>query len=238
MISPLRPSLCLCLFVATAALAMPAQAQSMRGWHHDPFMDSPDRRAPAQPQRQVQVETWRTADAPALLGHGRVKVSAHDAAPPPDDDAPPAAAPIDALPVFEAAVVDRLAAAGYDVADSQAPAQIADVTISRATVVPPEAPHRPISGEMSVGVSTRGTSDGMALAVDLTKPAAAIVETRIDVRIRDAATGRTLWEGHARSQAREGEREAGADAWAQRLARALFAHFPEGTVVETMPGVE
>ena len=210
----------------------------MRGWHHDPFMETPERRGPAQPQRQVQVETWRTADAPALLGRGRIKVLAHDAAPPPDDGAPPAATPIDALPVFEAAVVDRLASAGYDVANSSAPAQIAEVTISHATVVPAEAPHRPVSGAVSVGVSNRGTSYGMALAVDLTKPAAAIVETRIDVRIRDAASGRTLWEGHARSEARDGERDAGADASAQRLARALFAHFPDGTVVETMAGVE
>lgn len=210
----------------------------MRGWHHDPFMAAPDRHAPAEPQRHVQVETWRTADAPALLGHGRIKVSAHEAAPPADDDAPPVAVPIDSMPVFEAAVVDRLAAAGYDVANSQAPAQIAEVTVSHATIVPPEAPHRPVSGEVSVGVSNRGTSYGMALAVDLSKPAAAIVETRIDVRIRDAGSGRVLWEGHARSEARDGEREAGADAWAQRLARALFARFPEGAVVETMAGVE
>lgn len=228
--SRLFPPAALAILIAT-----PLAAQPMRGWHPGYGAEAPAARA--EPQRKVQVETWRTADAPALLGHGRVAVSASDAADQ-DPDAPQAATPIEALPVFEAAVIDRLAAAGYDVAHNDDPAQIAEVTISRTTVVPPEAPHRPVSGEMSVGVSNRGAGYGFALAVDLTKPARAILATEITVRIRDSASKRVLWEGHARSEARDGEPEAGTDAWAQHLTRALFARFPEGTMVPAMPGVE
>lgn len=228
-----------CRSLLPAALAVlfpgPLAAQPAHGWH--PGYGAEATVARAEPQRKVDVETWRTADAPALLGHGRVAVSARDAAAQ-DPDAPPAQTPIEALPVFEAAVIDRLAAAGYDVANGDNPAQIAELTISRTTVVPPEPPHRPVSGEMSVGVSNRGAGYGFALAVDLTKPARAILATEIAVRIRDAASKRVLWEGHARSEARDGEPEAGTDAWAQRLTRALFARFPEGAVVPAMPGVE
>ncbi|MGZ2954721.1 hypothetical protein, partial [Pseudomonas aeruginosa] len=80
-------------------------------------------------------------------------------------------------------------------------------------------------------VSNRGTGFGMALALDLTKPKKAIVATRLDVRIRDKASGRVLWEGHAEGQSREGEAGLDNGAVAARLAAALFAKFPEGQIV-------
>jgi hypothetical protein len=71
----------------------------------------------------------------------------------------------------------------------------------------------------------------MALNVDLTKPRKAIVATRLDVRIRDKASGRVLWEGHAEAQTREDDEGLNNGAVAARLASALFARFEDATVV-------
>ena len=42
-----------------------------------------------------------------------------------------------------------------------------------------EPPHKPVSGEMTMGVSNRGSMMGMAVLVDLTKPDKALISTRL-----------------------------------------------------------
>ncbi|MEO0033085.1 MAG: hypothetical protein RIS94_2843 [Pseudomonadota bacterium] len=209
----------------------PALAQSMSGWGHDSWGhdswgreswrgDSRGERTHAQPSKKIDVETFRATDAASLLGKGRIVVSAAQGA--------------EAewkLPVYEAAVIDELARHGYDTANAADPAQVVQVAVSHDTVVPEEAPHKPVSGAMSTTISNRGTGFGMALAIDLTKPAKAIVSTRLDVRIRDKATNRVLWEGHAQGQSREDDAGLDNGAVAARLAAALFAKFPEGQSV-------
>lgn len=208
--------------------ATPVLAQGMPGgWGHDRWNDgdrwnseSRSARTSTQPTKKVDVETFRAADAAPLLGKGRIVVSAAQGA--------------EAewkLPVYEAAVIDELARRGYDTANAADPAQVVQVAVTHQTVVPEEAPHKPVSGAMSTTVSNRGTAFGMALALDFTKPAKAIVSTRLDVRIRDKATGRVLWEGHAQGQSREDDAGLDNGAVAARLASALFAKFPEGQSV-------
>ncbi|MCW1382386.1 DUF4136 domain-containing protein [Novosphingobium sp. KCTC 2891] len=178
-------------------------------------------RQSAQPARGVEVTAYRAADAGDRLGKGRIVIAALDGG--------------EAewkLPVYEAAVVDELARRGYDTVNAADPGQVAQVGVSHRTVVPEEAPHKPVSGEMSTYVSNRGSGYGLALNVDLSKPRKAIVETRLDVRIRDKASGQTLWEGHAEAQSREGDAGLDNGAVAARLAAALFAKFPEGQMVD------
>jgi hypothetical protein len=215
-----------------AACATPALAQGMPGdrpfgggWHERGGQDGYDQRIGGrqtyQPSKKIDVTAYRAADAVALLGKGRIVVSGE---PGEDSDGK--------LPVYEAAVIDELARRGYDTATAQDPGQIAEIGVSHSVAVPEEAPHKKVSGEMSTTVSNRGSGFGMALAIDLTKPAKAIIGTRLDLRIRDKASGRVLWEGHAEGEAREGDAGLDNGAMAARLASALLKKFPEGEVVQ------
>ena len=232
MIRPHTMSLALIL----AALAAPAFAQGMPsdgpygahrsggGWNdrrEDRHQDQ--LRGSAEPARGIAVTAYRAADAGDALGNGQVVVAAISGG----DE-------LGKLPVYEAAVVDELARRGYDTASSGDRGQIAQIGVMHRTVVPEEAPHKPISGEMSTTISNRGSGFGLALAVDLTKPKKAIVATRLDVRIRDKATGRVLWEGYAEGQAREGDSGLDNGATASRLASALFSRFPEGEILQPL----
>ena len=227
------------------AFAAPATAQrysnGLAGWSDDERVAT---QGNAEPSRKIDVDTFRAADAGDALGKGRiVVVDATPPAPPVPQPTPgmlpgrnDGPSPQSRLPVYEAAVIDQLGRKGYDIATAADPQQLVEITISRDVVVPEEAPHKPISGEVSVGISNRGSGFGGALFIDLSKPRKAIVGTRMDVRIRDKPTGRVLWEGHAQGQARLGDSGADDTRMAARLSGALFAKFPEGKVVQAVPG--
>lgn len=209
------------LSLAVVVAAFPALAQARWG-DDDPRVAS---QGPAEPSSRIDVDAFRAADAGDALGKGRIVVASGPATA--DDDGEP----VDKLPVYEAAVIDQLAGKGYDIAHAADPTQTVQITVSRDIVVPEEAPHKPVSGAVETTISNRGTGFGLALAVDLSKPRKAILATRLDVRIRDKATGRVLWEGHAQGQSRLTDGGADDTHIATRLATALFRRFPEGTVV-------
>lgn len=214
---------CAVLILCLPAIAQ-AQPMPSSGWG-GPMMNqrlrTEDGRRANEPVRKVAVEAFRANDAAALLGKGPITVAA----------APGAEAEWK-LPVYEAAVVDQLAKLGYDTAVSGAEGgQIAQIGITHDVVVPEEAKRKPVSGAMAVGVSNRGNYTAMALNVDLSKPRKAIVSTRLDVRIREKASGRVLWEGHAEAQTREDDEGLDNGAVAARLASALFARFEDATEV-------
>ncbi len=176
---------------------------------------------------------------------------APDSSPPPADTPPPGAPPIapergfghpaygpDYLSpreaaVFEASVVDQLAKAGYDTAvpSASGPAsgpantQVALLHITHTLLTPAEERHSPVSGEMAMGASNHGSMLGFGLNIDLSKPRAALISTTLALRIRDASTGRPLWEGRARIATREGSSHWSQQAIATRLAAALFEGF-------------
>lgn len=202
---------------STSALAQPVPM----GGRWDSPMDQRIGRQNAEPSRKVEVEAFQAADAAALLGKGPITVAAAEGA--------------EAewkLPVYEAAVVDKLAKLGYQTAVSGAEGgQVAQIGIRHEQVMPEEPKRKPVSGAMEVGVSNRGNYTAMALNIDLTKARKAIVSTRLDVRIRDKATNRVLWEGHAETQTREDDDGLNNGAVAARLASALFAKFADAQVV-------
>ncbi|NLR69463.1 DUF4136 domain-containing protein [Novosphingobium sp. ERN07] len=215
------------LLTALIALSLPtaSHAQPMGGrWGGsaiDQRFDGPARRS-TQPAKKVDVTAFQAADAAPLLGKGAITVAAANG--------------VEAewkLPVYEAAVVDQLAKLGYDTAVSGAESgQIAQIGITHSVVAPEEQKRKPVSGAMEVGVSNRGNYQAMALNIDLSKPAKAIIATRLDVRIRDKATDRVLWEGHAEAQTREDDDGLNDGAVAARLATALFARFADAQVVQ------
>jgi len=131
--------------------------------------------------------------------------------------------------VFQDAIAARLGHDGYVIAppgDAAAVGQILELRVSHGLVTPGDPPHKTVSGEAAMGVSNRGSGMSLGIAIDLTKPRGPVVSTRVDVRIRDAATGRALWEGRADMAAREGDGRWPDAKIAARLAGALFDRFP------------
>jgi hypothetical protein len=220
----IRKSLAVAVLLAGLPSIAQAQPYPGSGWDR-PMMNQrlrgDDGRRAIGPARKVDVEAFRAADAAALLGKGPITVAAASGA--------------EAewkLPIYEAAVVDQLAKLGYDTAVSGAEGgQIAQIGITHDMVVPEEAKRKPVSGAMEVGVSNRGNYSALALNIDLSKPRKAIISTRLDVRIRDKASGRVLWEGHAEAQTREDDDGLDNGAVATRLASALFARFEDAAEV-------
>jgi hypothetical protein len=128
---------------------------------------------------------------------------------------------------YAAAVDDRLASLGYQTATTAAAAgQVVELRVSRDVVMPEEGKRNPVSGEMEVGVSNRGTMMGMGINIDLSKPRKALVSTRLEARIKDVASGKTLWEGRADMITRDGSDKWSEGAVATKLAGALFDKFP------------
>lgn len=154
---------------------------------------------------------------PATLGHGPITLGQADQR----------LADGRVQATFEAAVIDRLAAAGYDTTAAMPEGgQQAELRVVQRQVEPAEGRRKPVSGAMEVGVGTHGTSTAIGIAVDLRKPLGALISTRMELRIRDAASGDVLWEGRATMLTREGEDRWSDDAVARKLAGALFDEFP------------
>lgn len=218
------------LLLAAMACAAPAVAQpGWGGWGRSGWGSSMggnwggsrlSRAGSVQDDREGRVDTahFVADDAGNALGHGPIAVTA----------APETSADKDDQAFYEAAVVDQLVKAGYDTTKPDPDGgQVAELRIVRETLVPQETKRKPVSGEMTVGASNRGTFTGMALAVDLSKPKKALVSTRLEARLLDRATGKALWEGRAEIATREGDSKWTQQAIATRLASALFDRFPE-----------
>lgn len=190
------------------------------GWDRPGGPDRGGERGDAAREGKVEVSTFAAeGEVSAALGKGRIAVT----------EAPTGGGVTAAreLATYEAAVIDALARAGYDTANPDpAGGQVAEVRVMRAEAVPEEAPRKPVSGAMTMGVSNHGSMMGMALNVDLTKPRKALISTRLEVRIRARASAAVLWEGRAAMLTRAGDPHWGDGQIAARLAHALFDRFP------------
>jgi hypothetical protein len=224
-----RSLLALTATTALAVAATPALAQrwgypGSYGWGHESRYGSTRDRGS---EGKVEVTRFLADDGAAqALGHGAITVAASEEG---TADAREQA-------TYEAAVIDRLAGAGYDTqAPTGASGQTVELNVLHAEAEPAEAPHKPVSGAMEVGVSNHGSYQALAIGVDLSKPRKALVSTRLEARIRDKASGAVLWEGRADIDTREGDPKWTDQAIAAKLAGALFAGFP-GKNGETIRG--
>lgn len=171
---------------------------------------------------RVQVATF-VANSPgvATLGHGSIVISPNSG-PNALEDGP-----------FEAALADQLVKAGYRTdAPSGAAGQAIEFVVSHELVQPPDPPHNPVTGGVSLGAGSRGWSGvGVGIGIDLSKPRGPLVATRIEARIRDVGTHELLWQGRAEVLSREGDRR-----WTERdiathLTTALFKGFPRPVAI-------
>jgi len=213
-----------------------------RGFDGGSALDSRARTSSRDPREgRVQVSRFIVQDTSAdMLGHGAVAVTSLS-----EQTAPAAAAnrPFDAGPdgtqdylaqnaraSFEAAVVDRLVAVGYDTIHADPTGgQLAEVRVSREVLSPAEIKRKPVSGAAAVEVGTRGSAYGLGVNVDMSKPRRALLSTRLDARIKDRASGKILWEGHSQIATRDGDDKWTDGAIATRLAEALFDDFRKPT---------
>jgi hypothetical protein len=222
---------------AVALLAMAASPALAQRWGYPGGPSGWDRYGWDRPARSIassdrsregKVEVTRfLADGAAAqaLGKGTVSVSSAGAGVADDRE----------RATYEAAVIDRLAAAGYDTAAKAGDdGQTVELNIRHAEIEPAEAPHKPLSGAMEVGVSNRGSYTALGLNLDMRKPLKALMSTRLEARIRDHS-GAVLWEGRADIATRDGDPKWTDQAIATKLAGALFAGFP-GKNGETIRG--
>lgn len=212
---------------ALVALPLPASAQIRGGPFGRSAWGSPygssrldrdwrDRRQQSR-EGQVTAEQFKADGADDLLGAGAIRVQVLP------DSSPQERERLD----YEAAMLDRLGAAGYDISGSGTGAtQVAQIRVVRDVAEPAEERRSPVSGEGSVMVSNRGSAMGLAVNVDLTEPRKALMATRMDLRIIDQASGDVLWEGRASMLTRDQDEDWDSAAIANRLAAALLEGFP------------
>lgn len=244
-------TLCLALPLALALVPVGVAAQGPWG---EPGWPGPGGRhggwigdSAPDPSSSVSVSVFRAIGAEGMLGHGTLRIVPMQPAAEDNPDAPSPtpvseagassgpAAPRGGDPfaletgIFQDAIAARLGHDGYVIAppgDAAAVGQILELRVSHDLVAPGDPPHKTVSGEAAMGVSNRGSGMALGINIDLSKPRGPVVSTRVEVRIRDAATGRALWEGHADMATREGDSRWSDAKVAARLAGALFDRFP------------
>lgn len=209
-----------------------ANAQPMGwgpGWGrpgpYDAFPDRTPARTGDAREGRVEVSRFVVAgDAALALGHGPVTVKSESG------DGP--WVETEKRTIYEAAIENALVGAGYDTLHSAGKdGQVAQLRLTRQVLVPAEEKRSPVSGTAAMEVGSRGSAYGLGINVDLTKPRAALVSTRLDTRIVDAASGKVLWEGYATIATREGDNGWSDDRIASKLATALFDNFPKADPV-------
>jgi hypothetical protein len=178
------------------------------------YLEPPGTRDPREGKIQVQTFAASTP-AVAALGHGPITIST-------GRDGPDQG-------LFEVAVADQLARAGYQVG-APGTGETLDFVVTRQVIQPPEPPRSPVQGGVDIGVGGGGrhygSGVGLGLALDFSKPLSALISTEIEVRIYDATTHELLWQGRAEAISREADKHWRPDAIAARLTAALFKDFP------------
>lgn len=176
------------------------------------------------PTGPVQVTRFVDAAAQDRLGQGTFFV---EAAPGEEGDSA-------ALLPYRAAVASQLTALGYSEAPRTGAGQVVQVRVAQSVIAPPAA-----RGPVSVGVggSTGSYGSGVGLGIGLNlgggRPREQL-STRLEVRINDALTGQSLWEGRALFDVASSAPLADSARNASVMAEALFRGFPgnNGETVE------
>ena len=204
--------------------AMPVNAQVPPGDWRGPSYGSPPYNYPEPPgmrdprEGKIEVQTFLAASPrTAALGHGPIQIAVAGGSSMTGSDG-----------FFETAIADQLVHAGYD-PHAPGPGQKIDYVVTHEVIQPPEPPHSPVHGGVGVGVGNYGSGVGLGIAIDLSKPLGALIATRIEARISDAASHELLWQGRAEVLARENDKHWRPEAIAGRLSTALFRNFPRPT---------
>lgn len=169
----------------------------------------------ATPQGPVQVTRFVEETALAELGQGTIFV----------ETAPGESGDAQELAPYKAAIARQLAALGYREAPRADAAQIAQVRVSRS-VSDVQGGRSPVSVGVGGGTGTFGSGGGVGIGFNLGGGRKEEVSTRLEVMIRDVASGRSLWEGRALFDVASKSILADSAQNASVMAGALFRSFP------------
>lgn len=132
--------------------------------------------------------------------------------------------PADA-PAARAAVRTELTSLGFGEADAASADYIATLSLQRRTQhAARERP--PVAVGIGGATGSYGSGIGAGISFDIGGGRRNVVGTMLTLRITERATGRTLWEGSARTATTMREGDTPSDAVAAHLAQALFKDFP------------
>ncbi|WP_435418682.1 DUF4136 domain-containing protein [Parerythrobacter aurantius] len=175
------------------------------------------------PTGPVEVTRFVAAATVARLGSGTIHIETA-----PGENADPA----ELLP-YKAAVARELVALGYRETARADAAQIARVRVERG-IVASGAARGPVTVGVGGGSGSYGGGAGVGIGINLGGGQREIVSTRLEVRIDDALTGTSLWEGRALFDVASSALLADRAQNANVAAEALFRDFPgnDGQTVE------
>ena len=128
---------------------------------------------------------------------------------------------------YAGAIARELTRLGYTeaIAGSAAPSQVAVLAIDRRAFQP-QRTRSPVSVGAGGSTGSYGSGVGLGLAIDLSGPPPEQVVTEMRVAIRDAVSGRAVWEGRASFTVRTASPLAQTSLGAAKMAEALFKDFP------------
>ena len=130
-----------------------------------------------------------------------------------------------ALQPYTVAVAIELGKLGYTESARADAGQIATVRVERY-VISAGGRRSPVSVGVGGSTGSYGSGMGVGIGINLGGGPRDQVGTELSVRIRDAASGDTLWEGRADFRVNDNSPLAQSKANAQTLAAALFSDFP------------
>ena len=125
---------------------------------------------------------------------------------------------------YRAAVMRRLVLLGYSEASPGAGAQVAYMTMSRRTLQPQGT--SPVSVGVGGSSGRYGSGVGLGVGLNLSPKPSAQVTTDLAVKIKDRATGTSLWEGRASFTVSVKSPLAETTLGAPKMTEALFQGFP------------
>ena len=177
------------------------------------------------PAGPVQVTRFVADNPLQQLGTGTIFVEAID-----EDSAP-----TETLLTYQAAVARELTALGYRETARDQASQIAQVRVARERFRG-DGGRGPVTVGGGVSTGTYGTGGGVGIGINLGGggKSGEQLATRLEVRINDAASGTSLWEGRALFDVASKSVLADSAQNASVMADALFRSFPgnSGETVE------
>lgn len=171
----------------------------------------------------VQVTRFVEASMQERLGTGTIFI----------ETAPGSETEAQALAPYKAAVARELVALGYRETSRAEAGQVAQVRISQ-DVIGAERGRGPVSVGVGGSTGSYGSGAGVGIGINLGGGPKEQLSTGLEVMIRDAATGKSLWEGRALFDVATKSILADSAQNANVMADALFRAFPgnNGETVE------
>lgn len=169
----------------------------------------------ATPPGDVQVTRFVAASMADRLGAGTIFI----------ETAPGTAEQAQELAPYKAAIARELTALGYRETSRDEAGQIAQVRIDRG-VVDKANGRGPVSVGVGGSTGSYGSGVGVGLGINLGGGGKEEIATRLEVMIRDAASGNSLWEGRANFDVASSSILADSAQNATVMADALFREFP------------